>query len=108
MAKVSKLNKKELKQLNTIKKAYSYNNGSNSQIVLYKNKGDLKYIYHIINKDAWSMVYVTEAIYERLHKKGKKRIIIQDDQIGQFSFYPSDDKRDIFRKLSTIVEYYKL
>ena len=52
MAKVSKLNKKELKQLNTIKKAYSY--------------------------------------------------------IGQFSFYPSDDKRDIFRKLSTIVEYYKL
>ena len=54
------------------------------------------------------MVYVTEAIYELLHKKGKKRIIIQDDQIGQFSFYPSDDKRDIFRKLSTIVEYYKL
>ena len=108
MAKVLKLHKKELKELNTIKKAYSYNDGSNSQIVLYKNKGDLKYVYHIVNKDAWSMVHVTEAIYELFHKKGKKRIIIQDDQIGQLNFYPSDDKRDIFRKLNALVEYYKL
>ncbi len=108
MAKVSKLHKDELKGLNTIKKAYSYNDGSNSQMVLYKNNGDLKYVYHVVKKDAWNMVYVTEAIYELFHKKGKKRIIIQDDQIGEICFYPSDEKRDIFRKLNTIVEYYKL
>lgn len=108
MAKVSKLHKRELKGLNTIKKAYSYRDDSNSQMVLYKNNGDLKYVYHLVKKDAWSMVYVTEAIYELLNKKGKKRIIIQDDLVGQICFYPSDEKRDIFRKLNTIVEYYKL
>lgn len=107
MAKISKLNNKQLKKLMNIKTAYSYKDGANSYIVLYKNSNDLKHVYHVVNnRDDWSMVQVTEVIYSLLHKKGKKKIIIQDEEFGELVFYPSNEKRDIFRTLSRMVRHY--
>lgn len=73
---------------------------------IYKEKGEPKHIYHVKDIETCDMKDVALAIYAMLHERGKKKIILMDNKVGQLDFYPDNSILDIYMELTRIDMYY--
>lgn len=88
-------------------KEFSYQKEKSvKELRIYKKRGEAKHVYHIKDIDTCDMKDVALLIYAMLHDRGKKKIILMDEKVGQLSFYPDNTILEIYEELTRIDIYY--